>query len=483
MSPARWLSWTLLATFGFAGAQEPAPDARGWSAGTPAKGAATVLGPLEGAPTLELPAAFARTLKRPTLLVYFSPTCPHCQVVAPELAALGHRLGKRAEVRLVATSSSTPEQIEAFKRAYGVDLAIDIDADRAIGDAMGARATPSALLVEPARKGEPLKVSGVWYPYMPGSDTLVEMRLAQDPWSVFAPGEYQGNAVCAACHVEEMDSWLLTFHSVAWGALAKGDHQVDPACVSCHVTGAGAATGWAGDQRSPLVEVGCEACHGPGGPHDGERVDAAQACGTCHDADHTIAFSYEKGLPLLDHFRSTRLDDLGWMQARRALIGGEAPRTLLGFPEGDSVGVAACEPCHAAEVRAWSASPHANALKTLAAVPPKASEGATEPAAPTDHRGEVACVRCHATPQRVGGLPAAELQGFREDEGVGCEACHGSGAAHVAAEGGTDNIQGLGASCPVCVLEAMCTSCHNKEWDPGWLLDPRIASVKAAHGQ
>jgi len=91
----------------------------------------------------------------------------------------------------------------------------------------------------------------------------------------------------------------------------------------------------------------------------------------------------------------------------------------------------------------------------------------------------VECVKCHASPKVHGGPVAQELSAFAVDEGgVGCESCHGPGGKHVAAGGGTDNIEGLGEDCPVCVLEALCTSCHTSEWDPGWALETRLEAVK-----
>ena len=61
-----------------------------------------------------------------------------------------------------------------------------------------------------------------------------------------------------------------------------------------------------------------------------------------------------------------------------------------------------------------------------------------------DDRENVACVRCHASPVKTGGLPPETLGGYRTSDAVGCESCHGSGEAHVAAGGGRDNIEGLG---------------------------------------
>ena len=97
-----------------------------------------------------------------------------------------------------------------------------------------------------------------------------------------------------------------------------------------------------------------------------------------------------------------------------------------------------------------------------------------------DAATDVACVACHTSPKQSG-PPPNELSGYQLTESVGCESCHGPGGNHVAAGGGTDNIQGLGESCPVCVLEAICTSCHTQRWDPNWDLDTRLQAIQ--HGQ
>ena len=81
-------------------------------------------------------------------------------------------------------------------------------------------------------------------------------------------------------------------------------------------------------------------------------------------------------------------------------------------------------------------------------------------------RKNVECVRCHATEKVIGTAPKTK-DDFHLDQGVGCESCHGSGKDHVA-QPSKDNIVGLGDSCPVCVIESVCTSCHTKEWDPTW---------------
>lgn len=435
-------------------------DARGWSEGEAASTAARVLQPLDTTEAL-VPPELARKVKKPTLVVYFSPTCPHCKRVAPELQALHDRLQPKAQVLGVATRSATPESIEAFRKDHGVTFPIIQDTTSEIASSLSMRSTPSAALLE--RDGKKIMFKDVWYPYAPGTDVLVEMRLADTPWDVFTEGRYLGDRTCGSCHRHEIESWMLTHHSIAWRTLVEHDATKKDECTSCHVTGAGTG-GWDGSADSRLVNVGCEACHGSGGPHDGVPTDPKSTCEGCHDAKHSIGFRYEKGLPLIDHFRSAGLTDDQWVSHRKDLLNGKVEQSLLTFDEGTYVGASACVECHASETEHWKSSPHAHAMKTLAA-------GGTD--------SDPGCVACHATQKVVGPRPAS-LDGFHVEEAVGCEACHGPGGAHVAAKGGTDNIVGLGDSCPVCVIEAVCTSCHTTAWDADWDLD--VALPKVGHG-
>ena len=439
-----------------------------WTPGVVAANADRVLGGLPGHRTIDLPDKLVSHLGKTTLIVYFSPECPHCQHAQPELNALAERTKGKLTIVGIATGSVREGEVAAYRIDYQVPYDLVWDGDHQIAAALGANATPSALLVRKRDDGKIEIVDG-WYPYKPGQTTLIEMKLLDDPYKAFRPGVYQGNAVCAACHVHEGDSWQLTMHSIAYVRLVVDGKQDDPKCNRCHVTGAGQKTGWAGDPRSPLIDVGCEACHGPGGPHDGKDDDPKAACAGCHDPEHSIAFSYDKGLPLIDHFRATALDDKAWYAARTQLIDGDVPKDLLAFPEGDTVGFQACTTCHEDPHSQWAQGPHAKAMATLATDAAKAKD----PPAATDPD----CVRCHATAKQ-GGPPPTDLAGYRTDEGVGCEACHGPGEAHVKAEGGKDNIEGLGEDCPVCVLDAVCTRCHTKQWDPKWNLDAKLPTIK-----
>ncbi len=447
-------------------------DPRGWTTGTVAKRTALLVAGAEQFPELSFPASIVdRAAKGPVVLFYFSPTCSHCQHVGAEVSALAGRLPKSGATLVGVVRAGTDlQELAAFRREYHADYDILVDEDGAIGTSMAVRSTPSMMLVatpkSPGKRDKSgaakLEARDLWYPYLPGWDGLVEGRIRGDLFSVFAPGEYQGNNLCGACHLTEHESWRLTHHSVAWRTLEVRGKTKAAECVGCHVTGHEQPGGWGSDVPTDLVDVGCESCHGPGGPHDGQRVDARTTCDTCHDADHSIAFTVEKGLPLIDHFSADHRTDAEKEARMEALWEGDAPRELLAFREGPNVGSAKCRECHAAQYDHWAQGPHAAGMASLA------TEGADR----------ADCVRCHATGKASTATPSPRVADYDTFGGVGCESCHGPGDRHVAAGGGKDNIQGLGKSCPVCVIEALCTSCHTPTWSPKFDLDPALEQVR-----
>lgn len=452
-----WLLLSLLLPLSIAGDDR---DERGWHAGTPAARAPEVMRGVEPV-SLALPEAIVERLQRRTFVLYFSPTCGHCKAAAPEIAALAAEdLG--LDFLGVASGNSNPSQVEEFSREYGLDFPMIIDEDRAFARAVGARSTPTVLLIEPDGDGGARAVDA-YTPWFVGAGALLKMRLTPgNPFAAFQPGAYQGGIACAACHAQEAESWLLSHHSVAYRTIYNRDRAQDLECVGCHVTGLGEPTGFeVGDHRSPLAGVTCEACHSAGGPHDGQPVEASSTCEGCHDEDHSVAFAYEKGLPHIDHYLVNALSEAEIERRWRDLASGDLERPLLDFPAGENIGAAACKGCHTDQHRSWKRDPHRKAMGAL-----KGAEAE-----------RVDCVRCHATPVSSGPEPTT-LDGFRLGEGVSCESCHGPGESH-AADPRTDNIIGLGESCPECVIEEICTSCHTRKWDPGWELKKRLKA--AAH--
>jgi len=109
-------------------------------------------------------------------------------------------------------------------------------------------------------------------------------------------GDYQGALSCAGteCHADLYAGWNATRHARAWEDLQRTGMAQDY-CENCHTTGAGdlAHGGFNNITNEPswLVNVQCEACHGPdpmnatGGPPT--RINySAELCGSCHHTGH-----------------------------------------------------------------------------------------------------------------------------------------------------------------------------------------------------
>ncbi len=104
-------------------------------------------------------------------------------------------------------------------------------------------------------------------------------------------GAYLGVEVCKQCHEDEYNAWYGTPHARAFRILHWTDETGDPKCLPCHSTGHGSDGGFTAPSDTPeLVNVQCEACHGPGRGHlDGmgakdkiTRIPRASVCAGCH---------------------------------------------------------------------------------------------------------------------------------------------------------------------------------------------------------
>ncbi|HCP45181.1 MAG TPA: hypothetical protein DIU15_04020 [Deltaproteobacteria bacterium] len=405
-----------------------------------------------------------------TLLFYFSASCPHCSLVAPEVVRLSQRLGDSLTILGIASGSNGLDAIGRFQDAQKLPFPVHKDFSRRFASRNQAVSTPTVLLIRKKADGG-FETLEHYRPFYSGASLATEIRirtfLGQDPWQAFEPGRYHGAKACGSCHREEYRSWQLTHHSNAYWTLYERKESSRAECVKCHVTGLGQSTGFElGDDGSPLADVTCEACHGPAGPHapGHNRADtppASASCTQCHDPEHSVRFDLGRALPAIDHFRTTNMDEATFQQGRRDLLEGRAPKPLLAFPEGQNLGPSKCVECHRTEQRHWSRSGHARAMKTLS------QKGAAN---------NMECVPCHAVAKTESPTKAKDFH----DDGVSCEACHGPGEQHVAAGGGKDNIVGLGETCPECVIEGICTRCHTPEQDPDWELDSALDKVRHA---
>ena len=471
MTLGLWNSTSRAAAETAVGGEEPAPEAQ--AGREVASGTATVLNGGEALrpPQLELTVVSDGgdvvqlndlVSSKPTVLFYFSAGCPHCEVAAPDIVRLQQRLGESIGVINIASGSNTMSAATEFAERFGLGTPVYKDFSRQFASRNQATSTPTVLVVRKTEEGL-AETLAEFRPFAPGISLLVEMRIrvlsGEDPWASFEPGHYYGPKACGGCHLGEYMSWGLNHHAVAYWTLYQRQRAEDVACVGCHVTGMGEPSGFVlGEHGSPLADVSCEACHGPGGRHGGAQADAGASCVRCHDKDHSVRFDLARALPHIDHHAAAAMSPEAYREARQKLLDGGAARPLTAFPKGKNLGAEACRECHTAEHSHWQKTPHAAALKTLK------KRGAAN---------NMSCLPCHAVEKR-----AAELPSDYYSDAVSCESCHGPGEEHVAAGGGTDNILALGSSCPECIIDAVCTRCHTPEHDPDWQLMDALSKVR-----
>jgi peroxiredoxin len=276
---------------------------------------------------------------------------------------------------------------------------------------------------------------------------------------------------CTVCHEREYFDWRATGHARAMRSLQAIGAAGKPECVRCHVVGWDQPGGFnsATSARTHLLgDVQCESCHGNGGPHlarDGEPYPVtAEACASCHDEEHSLAFDFDKFVGLVDHSRN--LFDLSGQQREEAAALREEQRRALLEPDGAYVGAADCRECHPSQFDRWQGSPHAQTLGRLS----------------SGERGDATCLRCHTTGferQWSNQGLAGPSDGMAAS--VQCEACHGPGDRHTAAGSPAElreTIIGLGDRCPECVIRQICVSCHDQTNDPEFDLKAGLLAVR-----
>ncbi len=427
------------------GARPPAPDfsAPGLEGGAPAE-----LGALRG---------------RPAVLVFFLHTCPHCHhalaALREQLAALPE--AKRPQLVAISLVNRPSEVLASLRDAKLAGFPIYVDPGDRIRGAYGAEGGVPVLFGIDALGRLAWRVDG-WRDER--DPALLRMRLAllagdRPPMLLHATG-YSGDEFCAACHPGEHDTWLTTSHAEAFETLVRHGADRNAECVGCHVVGFGEPGGY--DLARPARElegVGCETCHGRGGPHlSPAHVQAgsyAPVCASCHDAKHSLGFDYATFLPKISHAANVSLAGLSAPEREKLLAERRNRREALLPTRAAYVGSDACRSCHAGEHGRWAAHPHARAFATLE------SKGKA---------GDGACRACHTTGYDKGGFPAGGSPAEHAPlAGVGCESCHGPGGDHVDADApkrGT--IVSLADKCDSCVILQVCGSCHDPANDPGF---------------
>ncbi len=415
---------------------------------------------------------------RPLILMFFLHTCPHCHHALEFLKGYLPTLPEATRPALVGVSVSDRETVVGQTlKDDGLDFfPVVFDPDYTMRDAFGVYAgVPDIFLIDAGGRVV-ARVQG-WRDDR--DPPLMKMRLAklagqQVPMLLHQTG-YSGNEFCTVCHEQEGETWLLTNHAGAFDTLVKHGASVDPECVSCHVVGFGKPGGYTISPPTPSLEnVGCEDCHGRGGPHlSPSFVQAGNyqpVCQTCHDPKHSLGFQYAEFLPRISHKANAQLASLSLEEKRKILAARHAPRADLLPQNAAFVGSEACKGCHAAEYATWSKQPHAHALASLE------KQGKA---------GENDCLKCHTTGfGRTGGFPVGAKPAAHEDLArVGCESCHGPGGEHVK-EGApkTGNIVSLGDKCDSCVILQICGTCHDHANDPDFEFNVKKKIEAQRHG-
>jgi len=357
---------------------------------------------------------------KPVILMFFLYTCPHCHealnFLRDELAKLD--AGKRPTLIGVSTYGSESAVREELERG-DIDIfdVIVSDPDVSIRTQYGAlQGVPVTLLID--GQGRIRSRTQGWREDRDAP--LTRMRIAKlagaTPPMLLSQSGFSGNDFCAVCHESEAATWELTQHATALTTLAKHGADGRGDCVSCHVVGYGQPGGFSIARPEPALEnVGCETCHGRGGPHLSPNHVAGGSyepvCATCHTPTQSLGFQYATFLPRVSHASLAKLSP----SEKQAFIAARGkPRNDLLPANVAKVGSDACASCHASEFAKWKASAH----------------GKNSPE-------------------------------------IGCETCHGGGADHVAegaARKGT--ITSLADKCGSCAMTQLCGSCHSAEREP-----------------
>ncbi len=415
----------------------------------------------------------------PLVLIFFLHTCPHCHHALRAIKKNLDAMPKDARPNLVGVSVYNKSMgVKDRLEADGLDFfTVLTDFDGTVRNAYGANGgVPVVLLID--AEGRIISRTEGWRDDR--DPPLLRMRMARIagqpiPMLLHRSG-YSGNEFCTVCHEQQGLTWELTNHGGAFDTLVRHGADRDGECVGCHVVGYEQAGGWSFEKPDPALEdVGCETCHGQGGPHTGgahpkTASEYEAVCVGCHNKEHSLGFEYASFVPRVSHAANAALAQLSPEEIARVLEERRKPRSNILPDDADYVGSAACQSCHAAEYQTWLEQPHAKAVATLEA---------------KGEAGNAECLACHTTGfDKQGGFPAGGTAGEHPAlAAVGCESCHGPGSAHIA-EGSRKlgTIISLGDKCDSCVILQICGGCHDDANDPGFEFQVQPHIDRQRHG-
>jgi peroxiredoxin/nitrate/TMAO reductase-like tetraheme cytochrome c subunit len=397
------------------------------------------------------------------ILIFFLHTCPHChQTLSFFRKALAELpADKRPKLIGIELTGRTGAVRRALKEKKLDFFPVAFDDDRSIQNEYGVfGGVPDTFFID-AKGHIAARVQG-WDPARDAH--LARMRMATLSGApvpmLLRKSGYSGSESCGVCHAQEQETWFFTKHASAYDTLVKHGEADNEECVGCHVVGYSESGGFTSAQQTPeLEDVGCESCHGRGGPHlspdFAPKNDYLAACAACHTPEHSLGFEYATFRQRISHAENAHVTKLS-AEERKALLEKIGARRDVLPTNAQHVGSESCRDCHEGEYETWAASPHAAAVTTLS----KAGKST-----------HADCLACHTTGfGRPGGFPRDGLVESHSDLArVGCESCHGPGGDHVKQDTAKiGNIVSLGDKCDSCVILQICGSCHDEANDPGF---------------
>lgn len=136
-----------------------------------------------------------------------------------------------------------------------------------------------------------------------------------------------------------------------------------------------------------------------------------------------------------------------------------------------------CKKCHFKTLRSWKKTVHAKALDSLKPGEKTDIKKKFNLDPQKDYTKDPACLQCHVTGYgKPGGYPAVkdswseeEQERAKDNDGVGCESCHGPGEKYAPYKKDHEDykreeLAKLGAYVPV--KAENCTTCHRAEGNP-----------------
>jgi peroxiredoxin len=435
---------------------------------------APTLGLMPAAPAFEVESLSGEKLssagldQRVRVVMFFSPTCPHCHEVLGFFKTFLAQIEREDVVFVPVSITERRYIVEQMSQDLELDFPVYLDAGSVMQQAYDHRlAVPDTIVI--GRDGRiRARHSGAG----PRLQALLSMEIrealgAKNPILLERSG-YSGDEFCQVCHTQQHETWSLTTHAGAFTTLVEHGEDRNSECLPCHTVGWNEPGGYSMENRVPFLEgVQCENCHGRGGPHQSPGfVDAGYEpiCASCHTPEHSLRFVFAERLPMVSHAANLQFAALS-LEERIELLERRDKRERTLFEQADYVGSQSCAGCHAQEHALWSKSSHARALDTLEARGERAND---------------ACQKCHTTGfDQAGGWPA----GGEALAGVGCESCHGPGGNHIGPTARRDGtILALTDKCDSCVIMQICGSCHDDANDPGFEfeLDDKLDAIR--HG-